>query len=44
MKKLLSLLMLLIFAGVGNVWAQTETTWWWTFTSTMRMGSCSHFN
>lgn len=26
MKKLLSLLMLLIFAGVGNVWAQTETT------------------
>lgn len=26
MKKLLSLLMLLIFAGVGNVWADTETT------------------
>lgn len=25
MKKLLSLLMLLIFAGVGNVWADTET-------------------
>ena len=26
MKKLLSLLMILTFAGVGNVWAQTETT------------------